>query len=241
MRILFLLLLLPACLINAQPSLIDPTGIKKEPNKSSIDNYFTIQTVNTENKKSVPLAVFYSLLLPGMGELYAGDYSTGKYLTAAEGALWLTLIGFDRYGTWLKDDARTFAVEHAGISLENKNDRYFVDIGNYNSINDYNEQMLRDRNILKLYSPSQSWFWDKRESREYYRDLRIKSDNMFNSINFVAAAIALNHIVSAINAARLTISHNSKIDQASSIYIRTYLLGGIRHPHGIMISFSKSF
>jgi len=240
MRILFLLLL-SATLVNAQPSLIDPIGSKKEMSNISLGNTFQNQIMSTEKKKSVPLAVLYSLLLPGMGELYAGDYSTGKYLTAAEGVLWLTLIGFDRYGTWLQKDARTFAVEHAGISLEGKNDRYFVDIGNYNSVNDYNEQMLRDRNILKLYGPSQTWFWDKRESREYYRDLRIKSDNMFNSVNFVAATIAINHIVSAINAARITLSHNSGIDQANALNIRAYLLGGIQHPHGIMLSFSKSF
>ncbi len=41
------------------------------------------------SKKSVGLAAIYSLLLPGMGELYAEGFSSGKYFLIAEGVLWL--------------------------------------------------------------------------------------------------------------------------------------------------------
>ena len=67
-----------------------------------------------EVKKSIGLAIVYSLLLPGMGELYAGSFQTGRYFLAAEGALWITLAGFDIYGNALRDDSREFAAAHAG-------------------------------------------------------------------------------------------------------------------------------
>jgi len=48
----------------------------------------------SESKKSVVLAVVASLILPGMGELYAGSFESGKYNLIAEGGLWLTYSGF---------------------------------------------------------------------------------------------------------------------------------------------------
>jgi hypothetical protein len=195
-----------------------------------------------EEKKSVPQAVMYSLVLPGMGELYAGEYGIGKYFTIAEGALWATLLGFDRYGTWLQDDSRSFAAQHAGITTAGKSDQYFMDVGNFNSVVDYNEQMLRDRDPHKLYDEqSFRWFWDSPANRQIYRDRRVSSDQMFNDTRFVAAAIAVNHIVSAINAARLVIAHNKSLESSSSIDIRATVIGGFEHPNGIMISFVKSF
>jgi hypothetical protein len=41
--------------------------------------------VSDTQRKSPALAILYSILLPGMGELYAGDYSSGKYFTIADG------------------------------------------------------------------------------------------------------------------------------------------------------------
>jgi hypothetical protein len=244
MRIIVFITLVVAQTAIAQPSLIGPFEKSSASKSMSAINTDLFSTLGgTEGKKSVPLAVIYSLILPGMGELYAGNYNTGKYFTAAEGGLWIALIGLDRYGTWLKNDARTFAVEHAGIDLEGKNDQYFVDIGNYNTVYDYNQDALRDRNPYKLYDENSnySWTWDTRANREYFRNVRIKSDNMFNSANFVVAAIAINHIISAVNAARIAISHNDRVEQAGSMNIYAGVLGGIGNPHGIMISVSKSF
>jgi hypothetical protein len=244
MRMFILILLIAAQTAAAQPSLIDPIEISGVPKTfSAADQDISPLFAGAEEKKSVPLAILYSLLLPGMGELYAGNYSTGKYLTAAEGGLWITLIGLDRYGNWLQDDARTFAAAHAGINPAGKNDQYFVDIGNYNTIYDFNQEALRDRNPYKLYEENSGfyWSWDSRSSREYFRDVRIKSDNMFNSVNFVAAAIAINHLVSAINAARIAIKHNESAGHAGRLEIHAGVMGGIGNPHGIMVSISKSF
>jgi TM2 domain-containing membrane protein YozV len=244
MRIIVFIIFIIAQTAIAQPSLIDPLEKSGVPKSITINNTdISHMPVAAEGKKSVPLAILYSLLLPGMGELYAGNYNTGKYLTAAEGGLWITLVGLDRYGIWLRDDARTFAAEHAGINPAGKNNQYFVDIGNYNTIYDYNQKVLRDRNPYKLYNENSNfaWTWDSRSNREYFRNVRIKSDNMFNSVNFVAAAIAINHIISAVNAARVAISYNKSADHASSFEIYAGVMGGIGNPHGIMISVSKAF
>jgi len=193
-------------------------------------------------QKSVPLAIMYSLLLPGMGELYAGNYSTGKYLTIAEGALWITLLSFDRYGQWLQNDARNFAVQHAGISLAGKDDKYFVNIGEYQTVQDYNNVQLLSRNPYGLYDvQSEGWSWDTKTNRNYYSNQRISSDRAFNNTAYVAAAIGVNHLVSAINAALMVKAQNEQIGSTLPVDIHASVMGGILNPYGIRISLSKSF
>jgi len=202
-----------------------------------------IAQINPPEKKSVSTGVIYSLLVPGMGEMYAGQYGTGKYFTVAEGALWLTLLAFDRQGSWLEADAHNFAAQHAQVNLNGKSEQYFVDIGNFNSVYAYNQQVLRDRDVHKLYDEQSAykWTWDSPANRDIYRDRIVSSNQMFNNTRFVAAAIAVNHVVSAINAARLIIANNKNAEQSEIIDIHASVTGGYLHPDGIMISFKKSF
>jgi hypothetical protein len=193
--------------------------------------------------KSVPKAVLYSLLLPGMGELYVGEYGTGKYFTIAEAALVITLGSVHWYANWLQNDARSYAAQHAGAPADGKSDQYYIDLGNFDNIYAYNEAVLRSRDVFKVYDPSSSsyWNWDADANREQYRQLRVESDNMFNNTRFVVAAIAINHIASAINAGRSAISHNSQIAASGTFDVRASLRGGILHPDGIVVNVSHTF
>jgi len=193
--------------------------------------------------KSPGLAVVYSLLLPGMGELYAGDYGAGKYFTIAEGLLVLGAVSLDRYGNWIKDDARQYAVLHAHSGLDGKDDQYFSNIGDYQSVYDYNEAVLRNRDAQKVYDPHSSsyWNWDTPDNREQYRQLRVSSDERFNDAKFVVAAIAVNHIVSAIDAARIAIRHNGSIEESGRIDLHAGIIGGIARPEGIKVTLSRNF
>jgi hypothetical protein len=195
----------------------------------------------TPGKKSVGLAVIYSLLLPGMGELYAGDYSSGKYFTGADGLLWLTLYAVDAHANSIQDDARTFAALHAGFDPAGKEDVYFSDVGNFNDIYAYNEQVLRDRDAYKLYDPASTdyWKWDAASNREVYRGQRIEADGMFNNTRFVVAGLLANRVLSAINAARIVISGNK--EAGDEVGIGATILGGPAHAHGIALSITRRF
>ncbi len=197
---------------------------------------------NTSQKKSVPLAVALSLILPGMGELYVGDYSRGKYLTSAEGFLWLAFTSAQLYGTWLKNDARLFAATNAGVNLAGKDDKYFVDIGNYSDIYWYNERKLQERQEEKLYDPTANyyWRWNSEENRQKYRNIRIKSDEVFNSRQFIVGAILANHIISAINAGMLARKHNSRFDITNNFQINSQLRLKANNPE-FVFTISKLF
>jgi len=196
-----------------------------------------------QERKSTFLAVVYSLVLPGMGELYAERFDVGKYSLIAEVGLWLTYTGFQLYGTWLQDDARAFAVTHAGINPNGKDDQFYVNVGNFLNTYDYNDKKLRDRDPGKVYNdPSYFWQWDSDANRARFRDLRVSADNVFNNSRFVIAAVIINHIISAINAARLTSKYNTALEtRTSSFEIRASVLGGFMHPDGIVITLQKNF
>lgn len=195
-------------------------------------------------RKSKGLAAIYSLILPGMGELYAGDISSGKYFMIAEGAMWLTYAIFEIQGNQLRDDSRAFAQAHAGINPSGKNDQYFVDIGNFINIDEYNDKKLRDRQPEKLYNPSAgyAWQWDSDASRSTFRAQRVSSENMYNNRKFVVAAILINHVGSAINAVRAVIAHNDAVESSlGGIDIHADVMGEFSQPHGILVTITKTF
>jgi len=197
-----------------------------------------------DGRKNVGLGVLYSLLLPGMGELYAGGYGSGKYFTAAEGVLWLTLGAIDIHARSMRDDARSYAALHAGFDQAGKDDAYYIDVGNFTDVWSHNEQVLRDRDAYKLYDPQSGayWKWDSDANRELYREERVASDQMFNNTRFVAAAIAVNHVLSAINAARLIVSGNRAAGGGDgTLDIGADVMGGMAHPHGIQLSITRRF
>ena len=146
--------------------------------------------------------------------------SSGKYFFTAEAALWLTYIGFDSYGTWVRSDAREFAKTNAGVLLTGKNEKYFVNIGNFISVDEYNRVKLLNRQSEKLYNPPSQyyWKWNSHTQRLQYREMRINSDEAFNNLKFVGTAIFLNHLASAINAALSASSHNKEL--SSSFHLR---------------------
>jgi len=188
----------------------------------------------TAGKKNAGLAALYSLIIPGTGEWYAGNFSTGKYFLGTEVTLWLSLYGFYSYGNWLKNDAKSFGSVYAGIEWSGKDDKYFVNVGNFNSRSEYNEKKMRDRDIGALYTESSyDWQWESDELRREYRDLRVRSDQMFNAIKFVGTAIVANHIISAIIAGNSARLYNERAAQSHWSFgilpLHNGFVAGIQH------------
>ena len=85
------------------------------------------------------------------------------------------------------------------------------------------------------------WQWDSDAARAAYKDQRIASDNVLNNRKFVIAAIVINHIASAINAARAAIAHNNDLESSMGmLHFGASVMGGISSPHGVMITMSKT-
>ncbi|MCL5031359.1 MAG: hypothetical protein M1480_20335 [Bacteroidetes bacterium] len=182
-------------------------------NEIKVENK-SLQNFTTEvsnSKKSAGLAILYSFLLPGMGELYANSYSSGKYFTIAEGSLWGIYFGMNTYGNWLKDRYISYASSTGMVNSQNKNADYYATIGDYMSIDEYNNAMALQQSFDKMLDPTKNyWNWQTIANRKNYRNMWVSSEQEHNDLRFIVGALILNRIASAINAVRLVAEFNKK-------------------------------
>lgn len=194
------------------------------------------------SKKSTGLAILYSLLLPGMGELYADAYSSGKYFTIAEAALWGVYIGMNTYGNWQRDRYKEYAASNGSVNLTGKNSDYFATIGDYFSIYEYNNDQALNRDFNKIYNTeSQYWLWKNNAERKTYRNMWVSSEQTFNNLRFIVGALIVNRIASAINAVRLVSAYNKRITEETSWNVSVGLSNQQNLPTSLVFNFNTSF
>jgi len=193
-------------------------------------------------RKNTGLAILYSLLLPGMGELYAENYSSGKYFTIAEGVLWGVYLGMNTYGNWQQDRYKSFAVDKAEINNTDKDEAYYATISEYLSIEDFNNEKLLERNFDQIYDESKYfWKWQTSEDRKSYRSMWVSSEQTFNDLRFVVGAMILNRVISAINAVRMVSAYNNKLEDEVSWDLSVNLKQSLSLPTTVYLNFKTSF
>ena len=201
-----------------------------------------VQGYNYADRKSVTLAVVYSILLPGMGELYAGSFESGKYSLIADAALWGTFAAFRIHGGWVREDARAYATQHAGATFNAKDDQFDVNIGNYLTTADYNEAKLRQREFDQIYSgASYTWSWDSDADRQQFKDTRIRSDAIYENAKFAIAALAVNRILSAFAAGRAASAFNRSLRAEEDWRIQVAPTAGLGGGQGLELKLAKDF
>ncbi len=202
-------------------------------------NYFQSAEIK---KKKTGLAILYSLLLPGMGELYAESYSSGKYFTIADGTLWAIYIGMNTYGNWQRDRYKSYAQANAGISPAGKDEDYFATIGDYLSVDEFNNAQALNREFTKMYkSSSYSWDWQSVADRKNYRSMWVKSEQTFNNLRFVVGALLINRIASAISAVRAVSAYNKRNAQEVSWNISAGVSQNVNLPPSVTLNFQTTF
>lgn len=207
---------------------------------SSSESPFVFDEV--QKKKSTGLAILYSLLLPGMGELYAESYNSGMYFTIADGVLWGTYLGMNVYGNWQKDRYISFAESKAGVNVSGKSDEYFATIGSYLDIDQYNNEKALERSYKEMYNSSDYyWKWGSNDDRKTYRSMWTSSEQTFNNLRFVAGALIINRLVSAINAVRLVAAYNKNMSQEVSWNVYMSVNNQPDLSNGLVLNFTTQF
>jgi hypothetical protein len=195
------------------------------------------------SSKSVVLAVVFSSLLPGMGDLYADNFSTGKYFVMADAGLWLTYGGFRVQANWLKQDAQTFASQHSSASFAGKDAQFAVNLGNYSSVDAYNQAKLRNGQYDQLYDPHSAfaWSWDSDADRLTYKTRRTRSDEVVRNSEFVLGGLVLNRIIAALSAWRATTLFNERLGGGDNLQMGVHVTGGLTGSPGIEVTLRKTF
>ncbi len=161
-----------------------------------------------------------SAILPGWGEYSLNKNSRGNlFLTTEIIGIALTSFSFVKSNN-IATSYQAIAAEHANVISTGKNHQFWVDIGNYDSQMDYNDEHLRWREFDNLYpnEANWNWNWDTEEKRQEFEDLRVESDRLKLVGKFFIGGIVLNHIISVIDVYYLkNISLKEKIEFSSYI------------------------
>ncbi len=158
-------------------------------------------------------ALVRSLIIPGWGQLFLGDRTSGRRLVVAEVGLWLGYAVTHGAAGWYRQDYRAFAALHAGVSYRDRPDIYYVRIGHFDSITKYNQAQLRQRNPVYPLGADHDWQWDRVAHREQYNDLRRASLRAAKAASFVLGGMVVNRAVAVIHVLFL-----SRLERAPAVY-----------------------
>ncbi|MCX6135637.1 MAG: hypothetical protein NTU47_17660 [Ignavibacteriales bacterium] len=238
-----LVIFLVSSLSFAQPSLRTAIQTSTHGELPVSGVYSLVETQVRTEKKSVLLAIGYSLLLPGLGDLYADNFRRGLYYFGADAALWMTYGGFRTYGSWLKQDALTLASQRSGANFDGKGDQFAVDVGNFDNVDDYNEAKLRNRQFDLIYDPNSNfaWQWSSADERLNYRHLRIRGDAVIRNSQFVVGALVINRIIAAISAAQSTAAYNRSLQATSTWRLKADVKGGVLTTQTFELTLTREF
>jgi hypothetical protein len=152
---------------------------------------------------------FFTVYYYRLGEAYTGNSNYTKFFMTVE-ATGQYLSAQSSAGSLGMEDYKNFAIDHAGLSRAGKDAQYWINVGKYDTIYDYNEQKRRERDVAGLYSENTQnfWRWDSYNNRLYYDWKRIQTRELERNQVYLIGGLVLNHLLSAINALRLARVHN---------------------------------
>jgi len=163
----------------------------------------SISLLNAQGKQLTHFPVLKSALIPGWGEHELGSRERGFIFNGIEAGLWV-LAGL-AYGTAdaHEDDLFQFAAQYGQISDPQSRGDIFMDrVSKYDNMDEYNEQMLRNRQWDRLYRKEDGnyWNWESDEKRDEFFDIKTQRYLWRQRVTYTFGAITLNHLVSALDA-----------------------------------------
>jgi hypothetical protein len=186
-------------------------------------------------------AFLKSLVIPGWGQYSLGSKNLALTFLGSELSLIGGMLVLEQNGKSARDDYKTLAAIYAGVNGDHGHD-FYVDVGNWMTVNQFNEQRLRDRAFDRLYTDVRDrWYWDSDEHRSEMEKLRIRSDRYFNSVMYLVGGLVLNHLASAIHAGRLAVVQQRAHASLLSPHAWTMSVNPQLKSRGIKLNFTHTF
>ena len=145
-----------------------------------------------------------SLLVPGWGHYYANSdqWTRGQVHFGTDIVLIASYFGFSIRADNLKDQYETLASLKAGVDISERSRSFRLAIGDFNSLQEYNNFQLRSRNWNRLYEDQTAnrWNWKTEGDRDNYNNLRSDVDRVKNQLPAILGLMVVNRVVSALSA-----------------------------------------
>jgi len=162
-----------------------------------------------------------SFLIPGWGEIGLGYKKSSKFFVQSEIILLTGCISAFKASNLIEKKYVAYANEYAGASSAN-DDRYWVDIGNYDTNLHFDSEHLRMRDGKEGQWSEHAWDWgNKVDKRKKFENMRIASDKYYLGGKFLIGGIIMNHIISTINSLYIIrLNEDKKLSLKPSIKFR---------------------
>ncbi len=172
-------------------------------------------------QESAGPALLKSAVLPGWGEYALGQTERAQGFWLREGAVWLAYLSGRSLENWYRSDMEGLASLHAGTDISKRSSEYAVDIGDFDSFEEYNAVMVRTRNMDRIYPENQGyeWSWDTEENRKKFDDIRINAISAEKFAAFMVGGMVLHRVISVMDV--LYLSRSGKTGQLQSGLIPT--------------------
>lgn len=182
------------------------------------------------NRVSPGRAMLYSLLLPGLGQQYAGRPERARLSYVIEGAIWTSFAAFRIQSSHQKDRFIEFAQRFGGVNPAGKDDEYWRLIANYQesegdagSANEFVRRQARalypdDRAAQQAYEQANgyfgdmAWDWQTSDNLARYKQLRSRSIDSRDRGRYSIALALVHRVVSVIDVARIAHLANRPAD-----------------------------
>ncbi|MBN2828758.1 MAG: hypothetical protein JXR56_00390 [Candidatus Cloacimonetes bacterium] len=197
---------------------------------------FALLATGYAQEYSRPKAILMSALIPGTGQMYIGQKTTGSVFLSVELGILFSMFRFSSEMDWAEKNYQQYAYANTGIEKGSDSDLYQA-MHNFVSSESYNESIIMNaRNYYLIYQNSpqeyqdyidqytyygnESWDWGNESKWMKYRDIRKTKQKYQVYQNFAVSALIINHLVSTIQTVIATRPHKGFTSSLNNLNIQ---------------------
>jgi hypothetical protein len=182
-----------------------------------------------ERRRNPVLAGLLSAAVPGAGQLYNGS-QLGYLFVGVEAAAWVAHFSMHDTGMDIQGQFKKYADQH--WDWDRYRDTTFEDCP-AEGHSDLGGSGVQDSTLMSLYNTRRDDFyedigklpiyfcgWDTQANKDIYRDMRADSNDFLRNARYATTVVFLNHLVSAIHAARGAARHNARLTGSTEIDLK---------------------
>ena len=173
-----------------------------------------------------------SLILPGWGELKMEETKRSRILMASDLSIFVTYFLGKSFNASYIDQYKAYGALYANADMSGKDYSFVVSMSDYNSMDEYNQDMSNRKNYDDIYESSDyNWEWDSTNKRLKFNKMRENSIISGKFAEFAVAGLIINRVISAIDILYLT-------NKNSNVKLNAFVLPEKNEGMSLNLSFS---
>lgn len=190
-------------------------------------------------EKSPAGAMLRSMIMPGWGHYYATpeQWNRGKMYMAADVILISSWVGYTANANRLHDSMITLARTHGGVDLSGRGRQFRLNVGDFTSVDAFNDYQERTRNWDRLYTDTQAnhWNWSTEAKRRDFLSMNSRIEQNRQQVPAIISLMIVNRLVSGIGA--FTKVRTTNLSDAALTFTIPHHTSGYGVQANLMISF----